>query len=290
MVAVIDEVFADINAQIEADFGPIELEANSKRDVLDWLHFRARMIPQRFRQVILSKEVRAAMPRYPAIAQIKYHLSNAGDVRPWLSDRIRKRKSDPRADMLFNDWKISHFHLKPINKEGKVVRSKELLFAYINSEIAVLIKICSHADRHLWTDQSLLETLLETHPPAMEAYEVKGIIPPQSQWSNEELGEIRRGHLTSFVQFDGRVFAPGLGISTSGHAVRLVFVLNRFYRTYSRIKSDLINNQFSIAALQPFLFSIGLPVRLGCRLNFDGRLELLDKSGNRTLWTSPPLE
>ena len=289
MVAVLDEVMADIKAQTEADFGRSGVEEPSKHDVLDWLHYRARGIPQRFREVIVSEEVRAAMARYPAIAQIKYHLANAGDVRPWLSDRIRKRKSDPRADMLFNDWQISHFHLTAIDKKGKVVRSNALLIAHINAGTAVLIAIRPHSDV-LWTDQSLLKSLLETHPPAMEAYEAKGIMPPRNQWSDDELSQIRKGRLTSFFQIEGRFFLPGFGISTSGHSTRLILISNRFWRAYNQIKSQFINNLFSVAEFQLFLFPIGLPVRLGCRLTFDGRLELWDKSRRHTLWTSPPLE
>ena len=290
MVAVIDEVLPDIKAQIETDFARSVFEEPSKKDVLDWLHYRARGIPQRFREVIVSEEVRAAMARYPAIAQIKYHLANAGDVRPWLSDRIRKRKSDPRADMLFNDWQITHFHLTAIDKKGKVVRSNELLFAHIKAGFAVLIAIRSHAGLHLWTDQSLLKVLLETHPPAMEVYEAKGIIAPRNQWSDHDLSEIRNGRLTSFVQIEERVFIPGFGISTSGHAVRLTLVLYRFWRAYNHIKDRFINNHFSVQEFQLFLFPIGLPVRLGCMLTFDGRLELWDKARRHTLWTSPPLE
>ena len=290
MVTVIDEVWSDLKSEIEADFGPFGVQQPSKQDVLDWLHYRARSIPKRFREVIVSDEVGAAIGRFPAIAQIKYHLTNGGDVRPWLSERIRKRKSDPRADMLFNDWQMTHFHLWTFDESGKISRSDDLLFANINAGFAVLVAIHPHGKKHLWTDQKIVENLLKIYPPSMERFELVGLLGSRQPWTDAEHHGLRKAGVSAPVQIGNRIFVPGGGIVTSGHSTRLTLFSNRFWKMYTLVKDRFINNQFSVQEFERFLFPIGLPVRLGCRLTFDGRLELWDKARNHTLGTSPPLE
>ena len=290
MVAVIDEVLPDIKAQIEADFGPSGFEEPSKQDFLDWLHYRARSIPQRFRAVVLSEEVKAAMSRYPAIAQIKYHLANAGDVRPWLTERIRKRKSDPLADKLFNDWQITHFHLGTIDKRGRVSRSDDLLFAHITGGMAILVAIRPHCQKHLWADQTILENLLHTYPPCMERFEAKGLFGSREPWTDADHEGLRNAGSSAPVQIGNRIFSLGGGVVTSVHSTRLTYISKGFWIMYNLIRERFINNHFSVHEFQLFLFPIGMPVRLGCMLTFDGRLELWDKARRHTLWTSPPLE
>jgi len=290
MVAVIDEVLQDIKAQIEADFGPSGFEEPSKQDFLDWLHYRARSIPQRFRAVVLSEEVKGAMSRYPAIAQIKYHLANAGDVRPWLTERIRKRKADPRADMLFNDWQITHFHLGAIDKSGRVSRSDDLLFSHITGGLAILIAIRAHRQKHLWTDRKILENLLQTYPPCMERFEVRDLLGSREPWTDAEHEGLRKAGSSAPVQIGNRIFNPGGGLATSGHSYRIGYFSMGFLFKYYEFKQKFITNQLSYEEIQNLVFPIGLAVCLGFRLTFDGRLELWDKARNHTIWASPPIE
>jgi hypothetical protein len=82
------------------------------RALLDWLHLRARSIPEQPRAVIILPEVEQQIGKYPAIAKIKNELSQGKDMTPWLSDSVRTKSSAPLADLMFNDWQIIHFSLR----------------------------------------------------------------------------------------------------------------------------------------------------------------------------------
>jgi hypothetical protein len=140
----IDETEADLRSLIERDFGsqPSPLPEIA---VLDWMHYQARIVPRRRRTVMLSREVAALTATYPAIAQLKTELEAGHDVSPWLSDRVRKRKEDPFADLMFNDWQISHFHLGSyFVAPDKVARTDERLFVLIKADRAVFLDVKGH--------------------------------------------------------------------------------------------------------------------------------------------------
>jgi hypothetical protein len=63
-VQLIDETEADLRKLIERDFGRLTATP-SHRDVLDWMHYRARLIPRRLRTVMVSQEVAAQLASYP---------------------------------------------------------------------------------------------------------------------------------------------------------------------------------------------------------------------------------
>ena len=57
---------------------------------------------------------------------------------------MRKKASDPKADLMFNDWQILHFHLGTIFVTSKSVRrTRDVLFAFIGSDHVVLLDLSS---------------------------------------------------------------------------------------------------------------------------------------------------
>ena len=62
MATLIDETDNDIAELIRKDFGCIPEPEDLHMTFLDWVHYRARRIPCRPRQVIMSAEVRAKLP------------------------------------------------------------------------------------------------------------------------------------------------------------------------------------------------------------------------------------
>jgi hypothetical protein len=68
-----------LRALIERDLGPLPPKVIFQNALLDWLHFRARFIPQRPRRVIISPEVQQKMGNYPAVAKIRDELSQSKD-------------------------------------------------------------------------------------------------------------------------------------------------------------------------------------------------------------------
>jgi hypothetical protein len=286
-VHVVDETEDDMRALVERDFGqrtgPI-----TDRDVLDWMHYRARLIPRRARVVTVSQEVTAQRTNHPAIGQLKAELERGGDVSPWLSDRVHKHKTDALADMMFNDWQISHFHLgRHFVSPTKVARGKLLLFALVKADRAVFLAINPHG---AWTTTELLRILLRTSPQDMPEW--KGALATQrGGLTDEELVQLRQAGQGYSIQIDGRTFSPpGVGISTSGHATRIVGT--QFKRLANEVRSILrrINDNDLPRELlrQPLI--VGVPVRLGIRLRDDGCLVLYEKARTIDLLGLPPFE
>jgi hypothetical protein len=168
-VKFIDETVSDLKQLIKKDFGSLGSSAQFDDTLLDWLHYRARSIPQRPREVIFSDETIAAREEHPRINDVAQALWNGWDMSPHLSDRIRSHKNVPNADPLFNDWQISHFHFGLFNEPNRVWRRRGrdvLLFAYVDAIRAVLLTVGRHGD---WTRQEMLRILLHTYSPRFGA-------------------------------------------------------------------------------------------------------------------------
>jgi hypothetical protein len=178
-VRFIDETEADLRALIERDFGRLPDGGIANRNVLDWMHYRARLIPRRPRQVTISEQVVAQMATYPTIKRLKTEFEVGGDVSPWLSDRVRNRKDDPMADLMFNDWQISHFHLGNLfvspSKVGPRPKGELLLFALVKADRVTFLELHPHG---AWTMQQILSVLLQTSPKDMP--ELKGVLGTRS--------------------------------------------------------------------------------------------------------------
>jgi hypothetical protein len=272
----INETEADIRNLIQQDFGP-QIGPLTSVGILDWMHYRTRLIPRRRRTVMVSKEVAAQLTNHPAIAQVKAELERGGDVAPWLSDRVRSRKDNPFADLMFNDWQISHFHLgSHFVAPDKVARTDHRLFALIKADRAVFLDVKGHG-RETYTAQEVLRVLLRTSPEDLPEW--KGAIPQRGGpgWSDAELLELRQAGISYSIQIDGRLFSPpGLGQSTSRHATRiLVRHLNPLNRT---IRNVMLNGLNCPLPPLPAPIIAPLPPRLGVRLRDDGCLVLREKT------------
>lgn len=287
----IDETKVDLRALIERDFGRLSEGALADRSVLDWMHYRARLIPRRPRKVTVSKQVAARMGAYPAIRRLKTEFERGGDVSPWLSDRVRSRKDDPMADLMFNDWQVSHFHLGNVfvspSKVGPRHRGELLLFAVVKANRAIFLDLHPHG---AWSMKEILRVLLQTSPQDMP--EMKGVLGTQhGEWTDAELLEARQKGLTMPIHLDGRVFLPpGLGISTSGHATRLVMLLQNLFRQIRNLHEQLKGNILPHGLLRARPL-VGRPGRLGINLRDNGCLILHEKTRAIGLHVAlPPFE
>ena len=203
MALIIDETRDDIAQIISRDFGPVA-EPDLNGAFLDWVHYRARRIPCRPRRVMVSRQAQNKSAAYPAINRIGSALSSGEDVSPWLSRKLSSHRRHHDVDMMFNAWQISHFHLGQVFATPHMIRGKkELLFAHVTAEQATLLDVLPHES---WTAQGLLHILLETHPQAMERFELKGMSP--ELFSDNELHTFRAKGVNAAVTVGGRVFSP----------------------------------------------------------------------------------
>lgn len=259
MVRFVDETESDFRRLIEADLGRIAPNTSFDQALLNWLSYRARSVPQQPRRVVISREVDAVQGKYSAIGKIDHELRSGGDLRPWLSDGIRKRRSDPKADLMFNDWQISHFHLGRIFVQPtKIRRTSDLLFAYIRSSHAVLLDVQPHG---AWTMTSLLAILLRESPSDMP--ELKGVLPGKN-FTEEEHLRLRMAGVNVPIAIDGRVFVgPGLGLATSGAPTRLV---GRLQRALLELRERLAQSDITPDLIRQLTDNLAVPVQLGVRI------------------------
>jgi hypothetical protein len=277
MVQVINETQADLKKLIELDFGPLPVSAKFDRALLDWLHYRARIIPRRPRHVVRSSSIQAHAAHYPAITKIETALRAGGDLSPWLSDRVDTRKTDPCADLMFNDWQISHFHLAQVFATPKKIRrTRDLLFCYITAEQAVLLDVAPHGS---WALRQLLRVLVHTEPQAMRA--LNGVTGMERQVTDEEYRRLREAGGNVLFEIEGKVYAsPGMGIMSSRHAERIVLFADHLQMSIKMLSGDIQKNTLPIGLSRTILSNIALPVRLGV-LMVAGEFVVYDK--NRSL-------
>jgi hypothetical protein len=283
-----DETESDLKQLIEQDFGQLGPTVNIWDEALAWVHYKAREIPQRSRCVIESSECVARRVAYPAIETIAKELRTAGDLRPWLSDSIRRNRADPKADLMFNDWQINHLHLGNVFvARDKVQRTGDLLFVYITSEKAVLLDVQPHGS---WAMQSLLRILLRTSPEDMSRHELKGIRGTGVNYTADQVYELRKNGITAHFELEGKYFfSPGLGVTTSGHATRSRLYINRLRRTIKAAKKAIASNDLPSNLMSKIAADLRLPVRLGLRLD-SGRIILFDKNRQIDLSYMPALQ
>ena len=277
---LIDETTADITTLVEADFGPLPAGGLTDKTFVAWLHFRARCIVQRPRIVVQSAEVQALRSVHPGIPEISARLRIGADVSPWLSNTIRRRKSDIQVDLMFNDWQISHFHLGGVSrltgivKRGKKDANEPLLYAFIGANHAVLIDVQPHGE---WTRADLLRILLRTDPASMDT-EAIGVLPSPTPFTDEQRAGLRKKHSSTAVVIDGRsYFPPGMGLVASGAGVRFRILSDRIAGMVREVAQLVESNTLPPCLMQRVAGQIGLPVRLGIRFD-QGVFRAYDKN------------
>lgn len=283
----IDEIDIDLKSLIFKDFGS-RARGNLSQDLLlKWFHFKARQITPRFRKVIKSAEIETLRGAYPTINLISENLSFAGDLQPWLSDKIRNKKTNFKSDLLFNEWQIHHFHLGNFYvTPQKIRRTESLLFVYIAENHAVMLDVQPH---QRWANKGLLEILLRTHPIDMEKYDLKFVGKPYEPSNERELLEKRKAGITSLIDINDKMFAPpGGGISTSRHSRRIVDFNDLFHEQREAVINNLKNNNLPKNVLHTLTSNLLLPIKLGIRLEM-GQIIFYEKNRNIDLMTTKPL-
>ena len=282
---VIDDTLLDLDQLISKDFGN-KRAGSVARDFVDWLHYRARRVPMLPRQVFVSREVSKHQRNLPAIEKIRSRLVAGLDVAPWLSARTLTHKNDHRADMMFNDWQILHFHLGGVYQAPTLIRrSGPLLYAHITAEQATLLDVQPHG---AWTQTALLEILLSTNAPALERYEAFKVTP--MRLTDEQYSTMRKRGTNSLIEIAGRAFMPGMALMSTGHAMRIEMYGNWFLRSVEKLRSELEANQIEQHLKRPIYERIGVPVRLGAYYDHGG-LSIIDKNRHGlVLYQMKPLE
>ncbi len=249
---------------------------------MNWLHYEARRIPRRPREVTISDEVEGQRAKYPAIDKIASEFRAGGDLTPWLHDPIRDRKADHAADMMFNDWQVNHLHLGDVlEKPGKMKRTGDLLFAYVTGARAILLDVKPH---RAWADRDLLRILRRVSPQDMDRFRLKEIVAATETYTDAAIMNLRKNRITAMISLDGDTFmAPGMGISSSGHSTRFVRYADWLHRQIARLLEEIRYNALPVDVRVQLAQKPATLVRLGVRMEA-GEVVLYDKNRNLELY------
>lgn len=180
------------------------LEENTDR----YLNAKRRIPRQAARTIHESKELRIP-PQYASDYSALTKLTReGGDLKPYLSRDIGKKKSPDKNDPLLNRWGIQHLHFR---RRG----SGDVLFVKITDTDAFVIQAFPHDDPQVWVNMSLLQILHDNWPETAEG-RVAGI-PGESLLAGERLALQFRNRNFATAMSDGAVYlSPGGGVVESG--------------------------------------------------------------------------
>jgi hypothetical protein len=84
-------------------------------------------------------------------------IKAGGDLKPYLSRHIVKRKRPDWNDGLLNSWGIQHLHFRHGGTD-------QLLFSVITESAVFMIQTLPHAAEHLWVNTRLIQILHDNWP------------------------------------------------------------------------------------------------------------------------------
>jgi hypothetical protein len=180
------------------------LEQNTDR----YLNAKRRIPRQGAKTIHESKELRIPAQYANDYSALTKLIREGGDLKPYLSRDIGRKKSPDKNDPLLNRWGIQHLHFR---RRGP----GDVLFVKITDTDVFVIQAFPHDDPQVWVNTSLLQILHDNWPETAEG-RVAGI-PGDSLLACERLALQYRNRNFATPMSDGTVYlSPGGGVMESG--------------------------------------------------------------------------
>lgn len=130
-------------------------------------------------------------------------IQAGGDLKPYLSRDILKKKRSDKQDGLLNSWGIQHLHFR---HEG----SDQLLFCVIAEADVFMIQTLPHNAEHLWVNTQLFQILHDNWPALIARGKHSGL--RQEEFPAAKRSSLR-GYNANFpiTVSDGTVYLPPTG-------------------------------------------------------------------------------
>ena len=123
---------------------------------------------------------------------------------------------------MYNDYAVVHFHLGVGSEtNGYINRTKELLFAVVDSSAVYEIGIYRHGD---WWELDILDLIDENWPSLLDRVTLQCVDVANCPCTREEVRALRDAKVVSIFKLrSGRIVAPpGGGIATDGTSFEAV--------------------------------------------------------------------
>lgn len=241
----------------------------------NWL---SRLIASRPRKVHVSSTLAAKLStsqHRSVVEQIIDDIKTGRSLNRYLSRGVRTAAQVPCTDAKFNrrrdldlmliEWEMHHLHLSTdVEADGFVSRTSDLLFAVFRQDAAYLVDIMPHGS---WTKEHLLQVLKDELPGAGVVHEVRGIIGPARERTEEEYRKLREAGLTTMRMIGGQAvmtsgFFSGAGTSfqSTRAADHLISLLESFEQAWAdhseKLRQVYRQNGIELPAVPEFEFSI----------------------------------
>lgn len=235
---------ADLDSLMAADMRKRGVLPSGPRNIgYQYFNLLKRLISVRPRNIIKSKEF-SCPPEYAlALRDFEKDIKDGKNLNRYLSDSIRNPSV---SDDLLNDWNIVHFHLsRRFRTDGFVKRSNYQVFAWVTDDCAYLIQIYPHKADNLYCRQEMIRIIENNWPQLLESHKLKGVVSLSEIFSDEAYSQIRKAHVTSFVQTGenkvyGLIGGGYMSDGSSGEAMRNAdFWYNHLKDCEIRIKASM---------------------------------------------------
>ena len=175
-----------------------------ERNTIRFLNAGGRRIPPlKVRRVHKSRELSIPAEYAPDFAKLVALVEAGGDLKPYLSRDIIKKKRPDRNDGLIYSWGIQHLHFRDCGTD-------HVLFCVITDADLFVIQALPHNAEHLWVYVQLIQIIHDNWPSLISRSKHSGLQP-------EELSPARRSALRGYnANFlitvnDGTVYLPPTG-------------------------------------------------------------------------------
>jgi len=206
-----------------------------------YLNVARRIIPACPRAILKSATFsNPSAPNLQAgLVEIERKILAGDDLRAHLSRKLRKTDYN---DSMLNDWGVQHLHLSDaLGTKGFVTPTGPLLFARFDDATAYFIDVLHHGD---WSRQSIVQVLHDNWPDSIEPFRLKGATAVSKSYSDDEIAQLREGHVNAMVQVsDGTIYAPlGGGYAVNGLSSQVVMQGHRCASRLRELSRHVIDN------------------------------------------------
>ncbi|WP_276974203.1 hypothetical protein [Flavobacterium filum] len=243
----------DISDYIKGELGYFNItyspSADLDSDLLKLFTIQKKFVYQFNRKVEISKELHFKIENNHKhkneILKLKECLEKGIDINP---NQTKNLFNYHVHDDLVYDWKIYHFHLTFEREYDSYFtkRTKEVLFAYITKDRALLLDVIKHPPHDIFANKILLEIIDRNWDGILlEANGVQGL---SHNPSTKERFQLRKYNLNEgIIEVNGKfIFSPGLGQVSSGHSAEEVMKLNQLNRWLKTNEKAILQNKDTI--------------------------------------------
>jgi hypothetical protein len=230
-------------------------------NTIRFLNAYSRRIPSaKPRTVHPSKEL-VIPPRFQQDYEALVALIEAGgDLKPYLSRHIVKRKRPDWPDPLLNSWGIQHLHFR-------IEGTDHLLFCVITDFDVFLIQVLPHVEEE-WVNTQLIQILHDNWPETIARANHRLMKPEAFSTSKRQSLRSYNANFAVTVA-DGTVYLPLAGGTTaSGDSIEDHYNCRKIFDELKFWQETVVSNVVAIRSSLNMLDSIKLAVHMA----FDNRV------------------